>query len=314
MNLRQLEILQAVMENGSVTGAAKALNISQPSVSKMLRHAESQLGIELFRRVKSRLHPTPEARALKEEMLRVYRGLKSIESMAREMRAGREGHLRLAATSALGLNLAPKVLASFLEKRPTVRSSLMVRPVEQVEEMVASQQTDLGLVLFPTGNLSVKTATLSVARMVAVVPKGHELAGRERLNPGDFADYRYIGFDRQTPFGRMITTYFQNAKVSVDNAAEIELCSAACSLVSAGVGIAIVDPYTAAGPVFPAITTVPLDPPLEFELSLLLPLHRPESVLTRMFLEHLATLEFPEFNAKIAIGTEENITDHLYCS
>ena len=48
MNLRHIEVFHAVYVNGSVSGAARALNVSQPSVSKMLRHAESLLGFQLF--------------------------------------------------------------------------------------------------------------------------------------------------------------------------------------------------------------------------------------------------------------------------
>ena len=48
MNLRHIEIFHAVYVNGSVSAAARALNVSQPSVSKMLRHAESLLGFQLL--------------------------------------------------------------------------------------------------------------------------------------------------------------------------------------------------------------------------------------------------------------------------
>jgi len=50
MNLRHIEIFHAVYVNGSVSAAARALNVSQPSVSKMLRYAESLLGFQLFQR------------------------------------------------------------------------------------------------------------------------------------------------------------------------------------------------------------------------------------------------------------------------
>jgi molybdenum-dependent DNA-binding transcriptional regulator ModE len=55
MNLRHIEIFHAVYVNGSVSAAARALNVSQPSVSKTLRHAESLLGFELFQRNAGRM-------------------------------------------------------------------------------------------------------------------------------------------------------------------------------------------------------------------------------------------------------------------
>ena len=68
MNLRHIEIFHAVYVNGSVSAAARALNVSQPSVSKMLRHAESLLGFNLFQRTNGGLVPT-EGRCAHDQVL-----------------------------------------------------------------------------------------------------------------------------------------------------------------------------------------------------------------------------------------------------
>ena len=60
--LRQIEVFNAVMETGSVIGAAKVLNVSQPVVSRVLRHLEDQAKIRLFERAKGRLQATANAR------------------------------------------------------------------------------------------------------------------------------------------------------------------------------------------------------------------------------------------------------------
>ncbi len=64
MNLRQMEVFHAIMRSGSVTGAARQLNVSQPAISATLRHCEAQLGMKLFERAGSGLQPTPEAHAI----------------------------------------------------------------------------------------------------------------------------------------------------------------------------------------------------------------------------------------------------------
>jgi len=61
MRLRQIEVFHAIYTSGSMTNAARLLNVSQPSVSKVLAHAEQQLGYALFDRVKGKLVATPEA-------------------------------------------------------------------------------------------------------------------------------------------------------------------------------------------------------------------------------------------------------------
>ena len=64
MNLRQIEIFHAVFLHGTVSAAARSLNVSQPSVTKVLRHTERTIGLPLFERTKGRLIPTQDARNL----------------------------------------------------------------------------------------------------------------------------------------------------------------------------------------------------------------------------------------------------------
>ncbi|MBC6403821.1 MAG: LysR family transcriptional regulator [Hyphomonadaceae bacterium] len=61
MKLRHIEIFYAVYVTGSVSGAAKSLNVSQPTVSKVLKHAEIRIGFDLFHRQKGKLYPTGKA-------------------------------------------------------------------------------------------------------------------------------------------------------------------------------------------------------------------------------------------------------------
>src|SRR5690606_4101492 len=82
MRLRHIEIFQAILQTGSVTGAAGLLNVSQPAASKALQHAEAQLGFTLFRRVRGQLLPTPEARILEQSTARVFEELQRARRLA----------------------------------------------------------------------------------------------------------------------------------------------------------------------------------------------------------------------------------------
>ena len=69
MRLRHIEVFHAIMQAGSVSGAAQLLHISQPAVTKVLQHAELQLGLQLFDRVRGKLVPTPEAQRSRQLLL-----------------------------------------------------------------------------------------------------------------------------------------------------------------------------------------------------------------------------------------------------
>ena len=61
MRLRHIEVFNAVMLTGSVSAAARLMNVTQPAVSRILAHAELQLGFALFQRVKGKRPPSPGA-------------------------------------------------------------------------------------------------------------------------------------------------------------------------------------------------------------------------------------------------------------
>src|SRR5690606_38532804 len=82
MRLRHIEIFEAIRRTGSLTEAAAALHISQPAASKLLAHAEMQLGFKLFERVKGRLVATREAEILSPEVTRLNQDLNSVRRLA----------------------------------------------------------------------------------------------------------------------------------------------------------------------------------------------------------------------------------------
>src|SRR3569623_2172401 len=118
MNLRHIEVFHAVYSNGSVMGAARELNVSQPSISKVLAHAESRLGFPLFRRVRGRLVPTEEAHIQIREADEVQGRVRSIRQTAKNLRGGVGAWLRLAVLPALGLDAAPAAVRDLLAAPP----------------------------------------------------------------------------------------------------------------------------------------------------------------------------------------------------
>jgi DNA-binding transcriptional LysR family regulator len=94
MNYRQLEVFRAVMQTGSVTAAARALNLTQPAVTKILQHAEDQLRFPLFNRVKGRLVPTAEAQTLFPDVERIFDDLRSVRQMVDSLPLERSLFLR----------------------------------------------------------------------------------------------------------------------------------------------------------------------------------------------------------------------------
>ena len=78
MQLRHIEACHAVLQTGAIARAARVLGVSQPAVSKLIKHAEQQLGFRLFERLKGRLVPTREATLLSPEIEKLFHQLDQV--------------------------------------------------------------------------------------------------------------------------------------------------------------------------------------------------------------------------------------------
>ena len=145
MNLRQIEVFHAVYQTGSISGAERALHVSQPSVRKVLRHAESIIGFQLFRIVRGRLVPTAEAHVLFQEASELNGRVESLRETTRNLRRGGEGHLRLAVLPSLGLGIAPAAVAHFRARNPDVSFDIKTLHNEDILRSFFERNSDLAV-------------------------------------------------------------------------------------------------------------------------------------------------------------------------
>src|SRR5215470_10819192 len=147
MNLRQLEILRAVIRHRTTVAAAEELSLSQPAISNALKTMESQAGFALFERVNNRLFPTAEAMALYKESETIFALHAKLEHRVRDLRECRTGHLSIVATPPLAYSLIPPALSDFLRRRPETRMCVDVCRYEGIIDGILSRVAELGFVL-----------------------------------------------------------------------------------------------------------------------------------------------------------------------
>ena len=112
ISLRQAEVLRAVMLTGSITGAARLLNVSPPGVSRMIRHLEGATGVRFFLRRAGSFVPTPEARGIFESLESIHHRLQDINRRLSLAGEGRVPRLAIGTSPGLGVSLIPRALAA----------------------------------------------------------------------------------------------------------------------------------------------------------------------------------------------------------
>lgn len=193
MTPKQLDVFISIVQLGSVTAAAAQLAMSQPSVSKSLALIEQQMGFSLFERYKGKMQPTPEARELYKEALRVHQDRLRFERFVDHLRQYRVGQLRVCATPALALNMLPRAVARFRQTFPDYGVVADMCLNNEIEAAVEEGRYDLGFMVKPGHEPEDNRLAVSRGEMVCVLPEQHPLAQQAEVCWQDISP-RELGF------------------------------------------------------------------------------------------------------------------------
>lgn len=288
MNLRQLEAFYAIMQAGSVTAAARALNVTQPAVSNVLRHAEQQLGFKLFERIGGRLHPTAEANQLLPDVNEIFGRVGTLNRIVNEMRGGKTGRLVIASSPTLVHALLPHSIALFRRGSPAIQVSIQSLPTPLVVERVARREVDMGIAYAPTADPAVDAEDVGATEIACVVPLGHPLARKRRIGAQDLGAEAVISLGSTTRLGMLIDDACRKAHIAAPSiAVEASSSLAACLLVSEGAGIALVDRATSMSGKFGDLAFRPFTPQSRVSVQLLYPRDRPRPRAAVRLAEHI---------------------------
>lgn len=274
MNFRQIEAFRAVMTGGSTKNAAGLLGVSQPAVSRLIAQLERALRFPLFDRSQGRLKPTPEAYLFLDVADDAFRALERVDRRAQDIRDGQSGALKLAVMPALALGFLPAVLRDFARDQPDAQVTLHIPPSERIEEWAISQQIDIGIVADPNPHVGVEIEPFCHERYRLATPAGHRLASRALVDPRDLEGERIIAFQSHLRMRRLLEEAFALHGVAPQIAVETQYSAAIAALVAQGVGVGLIDPFTAADFAARGVVAVPFEPAVPFDVGVLYPSHR----------------------------------------
>ncbi len=257
ISLKQIEYFRAVMEAGTVSGAAELLNVSQPNVSRMLKYTEGRLGMRLFERNRGRLQPTAEARALYREVQSLHAHLEALQDAVRHIARGELGRFTIGASPSLGRHVLPTALSSLRREFPQLAVKLDILSVSQVIEYVTLNQGECACTIFPISHPQIETEAYAAGALMCAVPRGHPLADRAFITPRDLAAESLIGFEPNTPHGQVMHDFLRQGGSGAAYLCTARFAETACALAEQGNGIALVDEFTVSGNVFPNLVALP---------------------------------------------------------
>jgi DNA-binding transcriptional LysR family regulator len=277
MRIRYIEIFHAVMQSGTVKGAAGMLHITQPAATRLLQQAEAHVGVPLFRRVKGRLVPTAEAHQLFPEVEQLYLRLDAVRRVAANLGQDSEALLRVLCVPGLALEALPQALGRWSRKRPQGRFSLRTLHSRQIAESLALREAEVGFAFEPSTHPALLNQPIAQGRIVCV---GTDLAdfkgGSVPLQA--LAQHPVIDLDPADPLGRLLHAAFRSHEIEPQSRALAHSYHAAVELAVHGFGWALLDSITAGyARRHPRLKVLPLAPEIPVTVYALRPRDLPSS-------------------------------------
>ena len=246
MKLRHIEVFHAVYVTGSVSGGARALNVSQPTVSKVLKHAEDQLGFSLFDRISGRLIPNEKGVKLFEKIEPLFDQLNDLDRFANVLKNTKGGHLRFAMTPAFGLEVGPMALAKFSKIYNDITIETETLHANQVMKSLLDDSIDIGLVFDAPNYPGVETHHIGQTIFVCVAPEGMKLPRSKQLSIENIQNFPLITLNRKSVLGQILNRRLENSlERPINSQIVVETYHLAKRLVRQNAGIAIIDAITA---------------------------------------------------------------------
>ncbi|WP_264214244.1 LysR family transcriptional regulator [Leisingera thetidis] len=293
LSIRQIVTFREVMRSGSISQASRTVGRTQPAVSTMIATLESELGFSLFLRRQGKLIPTPEAYFFLEECDAVLERFERIENTVGRIRAHQAGRLSIACHPAASSFFLPRVLTAFMEGKEDLEIALTMRSSDVIEDLIASQQFDIGFAETPNPRPSVTQRDFDL-ECVCVLPASDPLAAAPALSPADLAGRPMALLFKEHPLTRQTEQVFQQAGCRIRKRLELRTWAPGLQFVADGICYMICDMITAYSCLQQPQTRNPLairrfEPRMSSCISILTPGYATRSLVSHAFTDRLCS-------------------------
>jgi DNA-binding transcriptional LysR family regulator len=305
MELRQLRYLIAVAEEQHFTRAAAREHVAQPALSQQIKRLEAELGLTLVQRTTRRVAMTEAGDLLVARGRRALAELDAAHAELQSLAGVQAGRLSVGALHTMGPVDLSVLLAAFHRSHPGVELTVREQSSEELAEMLRDDEVDLAF-LSVTERIQSHGLTLHPLvseELVAVLPEDHPLAGRPRVRLGELARDSFISFREGARLRELLVSAAAAAGFQPRIALESNESRRIRSLVSRGLGVAILPRSDADGPGAAVAVSALVGPALRRDVTLASRAQRRPSPAAQAFLAlTLGAFAYPPADAPAIMG------------
>jgi len=243
---RHIEVFYHVYNEGSLTRAAKILNVSQPLVSKTLAYAEHKLKLKLFVRHARRLSPTPEADILFKHAAEVNQQISKFNNIAKNLVTDPSSTINIGCTPSLGLGLLPGLLNQYIDNHPEVKFNIVNLQSLELEEQLKELTFDMVICFNPSDSDLFNKIILHSGSLVLIAPK-NKAPKNKIFKLSEIKDEPFIKIKnlKTNASQNNLDEVLKQQNINVNWVAETETIQVAKAMVEKGSGYSIIDDFSA---------------------------------------------------------------------
>jgi DNA-binding transcriptional LysR family regulator len=242
---RQLRLFLALAEHRSITAAARAEHVTQPTVSMQLKELSEAVGLPLYEQIGKRLYLTEAGEALAETARAMVGEWAMFGQRIDAMRGLTRGRLRLAVASTAQY-FVPGLLGSFCAAHPEIDIALELLNRDAVVARLRHNRDDLYILSMPPPDIEIEQHAFLPNPLVVVAPEAHPLAGRRGLSLAALEQERFIMRERGSGTRLACDAHFAAHGFAPRVRLELGSNEAIKQAVAAGMGLAVLSRHALA--------------------------------------------------------------------
>ena len=239
LDMRQLQALVAIAEEGSFSVAATRICLSQPALSLLIKQLEENLGLKLFHRTTRKVELTPAGQELLLTARHVIGEVDEVIGQLRDYADCRRGRVAVAALPSLASTLLAEAIPGFRKMLPGVRVVVRDGVADAVVAALKAGEVDLALGLPMQAEDELATTHLLMDELVAIARPDQFPASRTTLTWTELARHPLVAMARGTSIRRLTDQSFGQLDLDPESAYEVSFMTTAIALVENGEGIAV---------------------------------------------------------------------------
>ncbi len=269
MDVRTLRYFVEVVRQQSFTRAAEKLFVTQPTISKMLRHLEEELQCTLLIREGRRLHLTDSGQALYQRGLNILEEFRQLEAELEDINNVKSGRLRLGIPPMVGTQMAD-LIGTFRQRYPGIELIISELGGLVVQQAVISGELDLAITALPSdSSLPITSMQLFSHPLYVVVPRNEYWLGQTCVPIAALANESILIYNEGFALYRQLMAVFSQQGFTPKIAARSGQWDFLAAMVKTGMGVAILPAPICQRLDANRLLWLPLDPEMTWQLGLI---------------------------------------------